>query len=50
MKNNSCSVIRDLMPLVFDRVASDDSCRLLEEHIASCPECRILYEEMKHPP
>ena len=47
MKKNECNVIRDLMPLVLDRVASDESRALVEEHMNSCEECRKQYEEMK---
>ncbi len=47
MKKNDCNVVRDLMPLVLDRVASDESRELVEEHIESCGECRKQYEEMK---
>ena len=42
VKNNegdvTCDVIRDIMPLVADGVASDDSARLLEQHIGHCAE------------
>lgn len=47
MKKNECNVVRDLMPLVLDRVASDESRALVEEHMGSCGECRKQYEEMK---
>ena len=47
MKKNECNVVRDLMPLVLDRVASDESRELIEEHIASCEECRKQYDEMR---
>ena len=47
MKKNDCNVVRDLMPLVLDRVASDESRALVEEHMGSCEECRKQYEEMK---
>ena len=40
-------MIRDLMPLVLDRVASDESREAVENHIGSCEECRKQYEEMK---
>ena len=47
MKNNDCNIVRDLMPLVLDRVASDESRGLVEEHINTCEECRKQYDEMK---
>lgn len=47
MKKNECNIVRDLMPLVLDRAASDDSHELVETHIASCEECRKQYDGMK---
>ena len=34
MKNNDCNIVRDLMPLVLDRVASDESREVVEDHIS----------------
>ena len=36
----SCEIIKDLLPLYADKVASDDTARLVCEHIKHCPECR----------
>ena len=47
MKKNECNVVKDLMPLVLDRAASDESRELVENHIGSCAECREQYEAMK---
>ncbi len=47
MKKNDCNVIRDLMPLVLDCAASDESRELVENHIAACGECREQYDAMK---
>jgi len=47
MKRNECNLIRDLMPLVLDRAASDESREAVETHIISCEECRKQYDEMK---
>jgi len=47
MGKNDCNIIRDLMPLVIDRVASDESREAVEEHIATCGECRKQYDAMK---
>ncbi len=38
--NISCHVVLDLIPLVKDGVASDDSAIMVNEHIKSCPLCR----------
>lgn len=47
MKKNDCSVVRDLMPLVVDRAASDESREMVEQHIAFCEACRKQYDDMK---
>lgn len=40
----SCQMCMDLMPLVHDGVASEDSRRAVEHHIQTCDACRALYE------
>ena len=42
----TCEVIRDLLPLCADGVASQESCAAVEEHIRTCEVCRTLYESM----
>ena len=45
----TCEVIRDLLPLCADGVASDESRAAVEEHIRTCAACRALYESMCAP-
>lgn len=45
----TCEVIRDLLPLCADNVASQESRAAVEEHIRTCDECRALYESMCAP-
>lgn len=45
MRKISCDMCMDLIPLVQDGVASDDSALAVKEHIAACPQCRALYDE-----
>ena len=44
-----CDVIRDLMPLYVDGLASSESAALVEEHLSSCPACKALWEQMNAP-
>ena len=44
---NECNVARDLMPLVIDGVASEESQRYVDDHIAECTECAVTYGSMK---
>lgn len=39
----SCDICMDLIPLVTDGVASDDSRKAVEEHIKECPECAAVF-------
>lgn len=45
MSRISCDMCMDLIPLVQDGIASDDSALAVKEHIAGCPQCRALYDE-----
>lgn len=45
-----CDICRDLLPLVRDGVASEASCRAVEEHVAHCEACRALWGEEAPPP
>ncbi len=47
MKEISCEVIRDLFLPYLDGTASQDTRKLVEEHLEGCKTCRDLYEEMK---
>jgi len=41
-----CEVVRDLMPLVIDDVASEGSKKLVNEHMEDCEGCRGYYAGM----
>ena len=41
----SCAVCRDLLPLVQDGVASEESAALVRRHLEGCPACRGLAGE-----
>lgn len=42
--NISCNIILDLIPLVKDGVASEDSVAIVNKHIKNCQSCRTEYE------
>ena len=43
----SCDIIRDLLPLYAEELASADSADAVEEHLLGCESCRKAYEDMK---
>lgn len=44
-----CDVIRDLLPLYAEKLASPASSALVEQHLAACPACRAELEQMEKP-
>ena len=44
-----CDVIRDLLPLYAEKLASPASSALVEQHLAECPACRAELERMEKP-
>lgn len=42
-----CNVIMDLLPLYADDCCSDESRRIVEEHIGSCKACKKAFDHMK---
>lgn len=45
----TCDIVRDLMPLYVDDVCSDDSRKLIEDHINHCSKCQNELAAMKDP-
>ena len=45
MKELTCDMIRDLMPLCAEGLCSEESRNAVEAHIATCDACRRLYEQ-----
>ena len=44
---HECNVARDLMPLMLDGAASEESQQLLNEHLEECADCRAYYAGMQ---
>lgn len=42
-----CAVAQDLMPLITDGAASEQSSRLVQQHMAACPACTQVYQAMQ---
>ncbi|SHJ02320.1 zf-HC2 domain-containing protein [Pseudobutyrivibrio xylanivorans] len=42
----SCDVIKDLLPLFHDDVCSDDTKKVVNEHLNECEACRDYYKKM----
>ena len=42
-----CSVIQDLLPLYADEACSEESGRMVREHLQECAECGRMLERLK---
>ena len=49
MSEITCNIIRDLLPSYMDKIASDDSVRLIETHLAACQECQDFKDRLEKP-
>ncbi len=47
MSKKSCELIKDLLPLYVDDVCSEESRKMVTEHLASCGSCRDELNKMK---
>ena len=45
----SCDIIRDLLPLYAEHIASDATNALVEEHLETCEDCRAELRQMQLP-
>jgi succinate dehydrogenase hydrophobic anchor subunit len=41
-----CNVIRDLIPLYYDQVCSEESAAIVKEHLDECSDCKEYYDEL----
>lgn len=46
MDKISCEIIKDLMPSYLDEICSEESSKLVENHLNGCQECKELLEKM----
>ncbi len=49
MNNIPCTLIKDLLPSYIEKLTSDESNALVEEHLAGCPSCSKELAEMNTP-
>ncbi len=40
MSNRDCSIVKDLLPLYIDEVASDETSNFIKEHLLTCEACQ----------
>lgn len=46
-KKTECNIIKDLLPLYVDGVVSEESKKLVDEHLQDCETCKQEYEKAK---
>jgi hypothetical protein len=47
MSKISCEIIKDLLPLYYDNVCSDESKTMVEEHLSDCNSCKHELDSLK---
>lgn len=43
---NECSFVRDILPLYFENMVSEDTAAFVKQHLENCPECAAELEKM----
>ncbi len=49
MRDKTCELVRDLLPLYTEGDLSPESSEIVKEHLEECADCRSLYEQMEKP-
>lgn len=44
---NECNIVRDVLPLYVEDMASEETKAFVNEHLINCPACSKAFEEMK---
>ena len=47
MSDRSCAIIRDLLPVYADGLASEASVKIVEEHLSMCPACQKVLDDLR---
>jgi len=47
MKETKCKIIQDILPLYVDEVVSQDTKKMVDEHLQGCEKCQRECEKMK---
>lgn len=45
----NCNIVKDLIPLYIDGCCSEESKKIVKEHIENCTSCKQLFDEMNAP-
>ncbi len=45
--NKQCEIVQDLLPLYVDKVCSQASAQMVEEHLPECADCTEVYNNLK---
>ena len=43
----SCKVIEDMLPMYYDKVCSEESATLVDEHLKECPRCSHILSQLQ---
>lgn len=43
----TCKVVEDMLPMYYDKVCSEESAALVEEHLKDCPHCSQMLSDLR---
>jgi signal peptidase I len=46
MDNQTCILVKELVPLYRDKATSDQSNQIIEEHLKECDSCKVYFDDM----
>ena len=44
-----CGIVKDLLPLVAEQLASEESTAFVKEHLKTCADCRAAFDAIQAP-
>ena len=44
-----CDIVKDLLPLYVEQIASEKSALAVEDYLKDCKDCKEIYEKMQIP-
>ena len=50
MSKETCYLVKDLLPLYIDDLCSEDSAKIIKNHLETCSECNKEYEQLTNQP
>ena len=47
MNEKECKLVQDLLPNYIEKLTSEESSKIIDEHLKECTECKKILENMQ---